>query len=216
MFFTELEKEVDDIIQAVYQLNFIQELAQGTLSEEIFAFYLRQDQLYLNEFGRSLAIAGSRLTNNQSTICYMECALGALKSEQDLHKNYLSRFELPVINTQPSPSCFAYTNFLIKSALYDPVEVSLAALLPCFWVYQKVGEKLIEKAKTSNPYYEWIDLYSGHDVKQSTEQAVRIINELAIPLNSKKVQAMRKAFIYSTQYELMFWESAFEQQEWFI
>jgi thiaminase/transcriptional activator TenA len=216
MFFTELEKEVDSILQSIYQLPFIQELAQGTLDEEIFSFYLRQDQLYLNEFGRSLALAGGRLTNNQSAICYMEFALGALKAEQDLHKNYLSRFKSPVIQTKPSSSCFAYTNFLIKSALYDPVEVSLAALLPCFWVYQKVGEKLIEKAKTSNPYYEWINLYGGHDFKQSTEQAIRITNELAMPLNSQQRQAMFKAFIYSTQYELIFWESVFEQQEWSV
>jgi len=48
-------ESITDIYQAIIQHPFNEELAQGTLPREKFAFYMQQDALYLADFARALA-----------------------------------------------------------------------------------------------------------------------------------------------------------------
>ena len=216
MFFDGLKKEADEILQSVYKLPFIQELSAGVLSKKKFTYYLHQDRLYLNEFGRSLSIVGARMKNGQHAVSCLEFGINALRAEQAMHNDYLLHLGSPFKKDKASPSCFAYTNFLMKTCLYDPVEVGLAALLPCFWIYQKVGSKLIMNSASNNPYQQWIEVYGGHNFKASTQQIVNILNKLAISSSAQQIQEMRAAFIYSAKYEWLFWHSAYEQEKWSI
>lgn len=63
--------------------------------------------------------------------------------------------------TKPSPACFSYTTFLVKTALSDVPEVAVAAFLPCFYIYMVVG-RFIEhenskSGKKDNMYSKWYD-----------------------------------------------------------
>ena len=63
------------------------------------------------------------------------------------------------------------------------VQVLLATLLPCFWLYMHVGLEIARDAaaspKADNPYQEWIDMYSGDGFAASVRQMQRLCNEVA-------------------------------------
>jgi thiaminase/transcriptional activator TenA len=44
------------------------------------------------------------------------------------------------------------------------VEVTMASVLPCFWIYKKVGDHIYQQQnKQNNPYQTWIDTYAGEE-----------------------------------------------------
>ena len=45
------------------------------------------------------------------------------------------------------PVCHHYVHFLKSTAALDAVEIAMAAVLPCFWIYQKVGDYIYDNKR---------------------------------------------------------------------
>ncbi|MCQ9903922.1 thiaminase II, partial [Staphylococcus aureus] len=56
-------KRIEQYYQSILTMPFVSELADGTLPKEKFQFYMAQDSLYLEHFGRALALIGARTYN---------------------------------------------------------------------------------------------------------------------------------------------------------
>ncbi|MDF1655376.1 MAG: thiaminase II [Coxiellaceae bacterium] len=199
--------------------SFNKELLDGTLCKKRFVFYLLQDKFYLTEYAKALALTAARLNNNNDIKMFLQFALEAIDDEQALHTKYLRQFKSTITDlniTEPSPSCFMYTNFLLQSASTKPVEQAIAALLPCFYIYQKVAEHMTQKINNLqlNPYHEWIALYASEEFQRSTDIAFNILDDLTTHLNNH--EHVKTAFIYSAKLEWMFWDSAYHKQSWAI
>ena len=113
-----------------------------------------------------------------------------------------------------APGCFTYTHFLISTATNTSYEESLAALLPCFWVYREVGKHIYKNATANNPYQKWIDTYSGEEFEKVVENAIELTNRVAETTNQKKRSLMHESFIISTRLEWVFWDSAYRLETW--
>jgi len=97
--------------------------------------------------------------------------------------------------------------------LFSPVETSLAAVLPCFRIYNEVGDYIVKnQVKDINPYQSWIDKYGGDEFKESVIKAIAICDEFAEKSFFK--EEMTDAFLYSSRMEWMFWDSAYRMETW--
>ncbi|MCF7828885.1 MAG: TenA family protein, partial [Candidatus Marinimicrobia bacterium] len=159
VFTDSLWAEIEDIYQSILEHPFITELTRGELDLEIFKFYLQQDALYLEDFSRALAITGARAEEPKELQQFIEFAQGAIVTERALHESYFEQYDVDATGPK-SPSCFNYTNFLIATASTGSYPESVAALLPCFWIYREVGNYIYKQAVDDNPYQDWIDTYS--------------------------------------------------------
>lgn len=213
--FNELKTSVEDVMSKIYLHPFNQELAHGTLAIEIFIFYLNQDALYLMDFSKALALTATRLPHDRQSELFIQFAMNALKAERDLHNNILKKYAstTPTANKQ-SPFCFMYTNYLLRMASTAPVEEAVASLLPCFWVYQQVGQRAYNKKIPNNPYQAWIDLYASDEFNHSVDLVIATVNELAEHANIHCKQNMLSAFRLATLCEWQFWQGAYSQQTW--
>lgn len=54
--------------------------------------------------------------------------------------------------TPPSPACCHYVSYLLATAATRSIAETVAALLPCFWVYRDVGHAIHAVAAPDNPY----------------------------------------------------------------
>lgn len=215
--FDELQNSVADVMPKIYQHPFNQELAEGTLPIEKFIYYLSQDALYLADFSKALAITATRLPHDQQSELFIQFAINALKAERDLHANFLKKYPTTTHTTnQQSPCCFMYSNYLLRMASTAAVEESVASLLPCFWVYQQVGQRTNAKKIPNNPYQDWIDLYSSHEFNHSVDLMIATTNELAAHASIHCKQKMLSAFRQATLCEWQFWQGAYLQQTWSI
>ncbi len=215
--FTEsLWESIVPIYTAILDQPFIAELTRGTLSRERFAFYMKQDALYLRDFARALALTGARAGETEHLQSMLEFAHGAVVVERTLHETYLHEFST-TIDVDQSPSCFAYTQYLLATATTAPFNEAAAALLPCFWIYQRVGQAIFERCRAglaSNPYARWIQQYSGEAFAASAARAIALVDSVAQQAPKHELEAMRRAFVLSARLEWMFWESAYRLESW--
>ena len=193
---------------------FVEELARGTLAEEKFRHYLRQDALYLEGYARRLAHVASRLRRKEHTEAFLRFATEGIEAERALHESFLGG-DSPAAE-QMSPACLLYTSVL-ESQATAPVEVEAAAVLPCFWVYQRVGETVLARQTgDANPYRRWIETYADPGFAEATVQAVAICDLLADEAGAETRRRMTDIFVRCTRMEWLFWESAWQLEKWKI
>ncbi len=207
-------KSIEGTYQSILQMPFIEELADGTLPEEKFRFYMGQDSLYLEHFGRALALIAARAHDVRDTLNYLKYAETAIIVENALHESYFRDFGLTDKGTM-QPACHHYVHFLKSTAALDAVEIAMAALLPCFWIYKKVGDHIRRRHQSgNNPYQKWIDTYGGEDFAHAVEQAVSICDRVASETTPAIRERMTEAFITSSRMEYSFWEAAYHLKIW--
>lgn len=197
------------IYQQILRHPFNAELAEGTLDEKRFIFYMEQDSYYLINFSRALAFIAGRALSSKTIHQFLNFSLGALVAERELHASFLpSNYNYDRI--EPSPSCMAYTQYLISTAATAPLEEAMAAVLPCFWIYRDVGRNIVTYCMHANPYARWIETYSSQEFSDGTDQAISLLDELASHCSIETLERMKKAFEYSSLFEWHFWDDAYK------
>jgi thiaminase (transcriptional activator TenA) len=194
---------------------FNRELQEGTLSEEQFTFYIYQDSLYLADFARALALAGTRSSGSSLLLVFLDFARNAILVEKALHESYFREYRIGY-TTGKAPGCFAYTNYLLATSACEPFEVAVAALLPCFWIYKKVGDTIYAQQRKPNPYQNWINAYAGEEFATAVDKALTICNQVALEASATTLNRMKEAYATSTRLEYMFWDSAYRMEKWSV
>lgn len=207
-------EKAGDIYQQIVQLPFNQKLMQGTLNQETFKCYIGQDALYLADFSRALAMIAARAPSTDQVLTFIRFAEGALAVEGALHADYFRSLGLPD-SVVPSPTCQHYTLYLLHKAAMDNLEVAMAAVLPCFWIYQQVGDHIYQyQTWDNNPYQAWIDTYAGEAFKTVVTAAIACCDEVAHTAGAALRARMDEAFLTASRLEWMFWDSAYRQEKW--
>ncbi|TLP71163.1 thiaminase II [Maribacter sp. ACAM166] len=207
-------EQIQPIYNTIIKMPFITELMDGTLPVEKFQFYMAQDSHYLEHFGRSLSIIASRIQDMTDTLAFIQFAEGAIVVENALHESYFEEFNLTGKGTM-QPTCHHYVHTLKSTATLANIEVAVAAVLPCFWIYREVGVFIYENQKSSdNPYKKWIDTYAGEDFDILAKQAIEIADRLASNCTTAQQYLMTDAFITSSRLEFQFWDGAFNLKTW--
>lgn len=203
------------IYNKILELPFNQELTQGTLDINKFKFYVNQDAHYLAEYGRALSIMAGRSPETDLVLDFIKFAEGAVVTEQLLHGSYFEQFKFELSGSR-SPSCLNYTNFLLATCSLKSYEEGMAALLPCFWIYREVGLHIVERSAPNNPFQAWIDTYSGPEFEDAVNKAIEITDKLGDEASPPLKEKMKGAFTMSCKMEYLFWDSAYNLEQWII
>lgn len=189
----------------ILDLPFVRALGDGTLDEDLFAFYLDQDALYLRDYSRALATLSARADTAEAQVHWAAGAHEAIAAESQLHEGWLAnRARLG----GPSPITMGYTNFLRASAAGDDYVVGAAAVLPCYWLYEEVGAVLSSQNHADHPYAEWLSMYGGEEFAAEVARSLAEVErafEAASP--AQRVRAAR-AYLSACVYEREFFDQA--------
>lgn len=198
---------------AIDELAFVKGLGDGSLPRRKFEYYMTQDALYLRGFGRALAAAASKAELSSEIAFFAKAAYEAIVVESSLHE---SKVGAVAEDGLPSPTCNAYTSYVLSLAQTQGYPELVAGVLPCFWVYADVGERLMSKAGdlTDHAYGDWIATYADEEFAASTQQVKAIADRLADRADDFTVSRMREAFLRATTYEWMFWDAAWREETW--
>ena len=211
---------IEKIYHKILTMPFITELESGLLEREIFQYYMIQDAIYLGEFARVLALISSKASKPDVQLQFAKNVSEAIVVERSLHENFFADFGIVpkvALATEPSPTCLNYTNFLLATAYRDSFAVTVAAVLPCFWIYAEVGKHIYQKARVNdNPYQKWIDTYADADFEASVNYAIALTDAEAQTASVREIELMERAFYRAAQFEWMFWDSAYRLEKWQI
>ncbi|MDP5184907.1 TenA family protein [Blastococcus sp. BMG 814] len=208
-----------DLRRAIDVLPFLAELADGTLAPAAFRHYLEQDALYLGGYARALALLAARSPDAPAAAFWAGSAQNCAAVETQLHADLLGTDLLGAPGGAPvaSPTCLAYTSYLVAMAATAPYPVAAAAVLPCYWVYAHVGSRLapVARAAADHPYRRWVATYDAAPFQEATATARRLTDAAARSAPDQEA-AMLTAFAVATRYELEFWRAAHARESWAV
>jgi len=211
---------IDNIYQAILTMPFVQELEAGSLDRQIFQHYMIQDGIYLGQFARVLALISAQAPTPDMQLEFAQSVREAIVVERALHENFFAEFGIEAqaaLATEPSPTCLNYTNFLLATAYQNSFAVTVAAVLPCFWIYLAVGKRIYQQANSkANPYQKWIDTYIDADFEASVNYVIQVADESAKQASDQELKLMYQVFYRAAQFEWMFWDSAYQREKWAV
>ena len=215
-FSEQLHAEARPIWEAIFRHPFLSELVDGTLPLESFRYFLAQDYVYLGAFGRAVALALAKAPDD-ATVRRLGSRLQT-PIERPLHVRLFAIAGLTLAEVEaadPAPTNVAYMNhMLVSAALADP-GTAAAALLPCPWTYNAIGERLAELGVPKHPVYaEWAAFYADGMLAESTRAWRALVDDAAAVAGPQQREAMRHAFLRSSKYEYLFWDAAYRREGW--
>lgn len=213
-----LRQNAHEIWEANYHHPFVQAIGDGTLAEERFKFYLAQDYVYLKDYCRFLAVGAAKGYTLESMARLSDLLQATLTVEMDLHRSICADFGISseeLEQTEPSPYCLGYTSYLLRIAYGGDFLDFLAAFLPCEWGYVEIGRRLKRKGLPRHEHYaRWIETYAAQEFWELTESIKDQLNRLASGAHQEKLECLQEIFQFSSRWEYLFWDMAWNRQRW--
>lgn len=216
-FHEELDRENERLWSVIFDLPFIREIATGGLDEARFRYFVEEDILYLDAFSRALTRAAGWAEDAATRQFLLQRATGILREEVGPHTERARIMRIDVARLQerePGPVTVAYIDHMLRVVEAGPLGDAIAAVLPCYWVYRRVGERLAAKPPDHPLYRDWILTYDSKEFAEATDRQIALLDRLAAASTEAGRQRMRRWFRRSLRYEWMFWDQAYSGLSW--
>jgi thiaminase/transcriptional activator TenA len=214
---TRLWSDIEDTYTAILSHPFITGLTDGSLNDKAFAHYVAQDVHYLRDYARALAIVGAKAPELADTAMFARHAAEVFDVELELHTQLLPELGLdPVtLNAEPvAPTTRAYTSYLLATAYGGSFADGLAAVLPCYWIYARVGTDLAARGSSDLRYQRWIDSYGGEAYAATVAEVLALTDRVGPTLTAADEAVARAHFTQTAQYEWMFFDAGYRREQW--
>lgn len=194
-------QQIDWLRESIDSLEFITQLADGTLAPADFEYYLAQDAFYLKHYAQVLSEASALAPDLDAQRFWASSASQILEGELQLHRSYLAEG-----SANPSSTTLNYVNHLAASK--QSYGELIAAILPCYWLYQDIGKRLASANHEAHPYNKWLVTYASEEFDQATEQAINMVRVAWRKADADQRERMRLAFVRSSEHEVAFFDQA--------
>ncbi|MCI5678791.1 MAG: thiaminase II [Bacteroidales bacterium] len=209
-----LYEAAKDIWMGYLKQPFVEELGNGTLSEERFRFYMVQDYRYLLQYAKVFAMGVVKTEDEGLMTRFSYMVHDTLDGEMNIHKAYMSRLgitEEEVATTKSTLANQSYTSYMLDEAYKGgPLEI-LVAVLSCAWSYQMIGEhhKTIPGALEHPLFGEWVQGYSSKEYCDTTQEIIDLVNALGKDVTPEREEHLKEIFVNCSRYEAYFWDMAY-------
>ena len=212
----------EPIWRGLHEHPFINELAAGTLPLEKFRFFLEQDNFYLEEYARCLAMGAAR-SRTEAELRYFTTDLNqVLDAELPSNQALLDRvIEMGAADRGGSlamaPANVAYTSYLQSLALRGGALEIMASLLPCAWSYIEIAADLRERTDADHPVYGgWIAYFSLPSNVEMVTAMRRDFDALVVEEagTQERRDHIEQIFATSSRLERSFWDMAYTLERW--
>ena len=207
-----LKEKNKEIWNKILNHKFIQEIAKTTLKLEKWKYYLCQDSLYLDFLLRTLAYAAAKAPTRSSIQFFAKAIIDTIQGEIEMQKKIKSK--IGILELEMSSLNKEYTKFLLEVGKEGSFWEIVASILPCFWSYQLIGEKLKNtKASTHELFNLWIKGYTSKPYKELVKKLKKIMDEALDKVNQNELRKIMECFKKSSEFELKFWDMAYSYTE---
>lgn len=200
---------------AIVEHPFLAGLTDGRLDPAAFAHYVVQDAYYLTDFARTLTVVGSKAPSMAGVEMFARHAAATVDVELALHESLLPELGIEKPDTVPvAPTTRAYTSYLLATGYGGSFADGLAAVLPCYWIYAKVGVELITRGSPEPRYQRWIDTYADKGYQTLVAEVLTLADEVGATLGAAEEARAREHFVTAARYEWMFFDAAWRREAW--
>ena len=165
--FNLLKKNVDLEWSGFVNHEFVNMISDGTLPEENFLFYLKQDFIFLNHFSRAWGLAVTKSQDWKEMSVSSSTVQALVNFEMRLHIDFCKKRGIPeedLFLEKEAKENLAYTRFVLETGFSSGFLDLIVSLMPCVIGYGEIGKNLSQSG--SNNYKDWIKTYSSDDYQK--------------------------------------------------
>ncbi|MEB3023165.1 thiaminase II [[Mycobacterium] crassicus] len=206
-----------EIYQRICAHPFITGLTDGSLGRDRFRYYIIQDAHYLRAYARALAGCAAKAPVDAELTMFAEHAGVAITAENELHAGLLADLGLDAERAAAlpvGPTTQAYTSYLLAVTASGSYAEAVAAVLPCYWIYARVGEHLQRLGSPEPLFQRWIDTYAGPEYQAVVDDVLAVTDRIGAQVSSAEWDLMRRHFHTTARYEWMFFDAAHRMEDW--
>lgn len=218
MLFSRLIEVNSQIWDEYLHHEFVKKLENGSLKEENFLFYLKQDYIYLIHYAKCYARLALNAKNAEELRFAMKFQNYIIEGEIELHKSILKLgVDADKLNVKDeSLTNIAYTRYMLSVGESGDFLDMLVALSACAIGYGYIGAEIykrLDKEKLQNhPYKEWILTYSSDKFQNEIKEFKDFLNSYTQKISQEKFENLSEIFYNVVRLESAFWEHALQMK----
>jgi thiaminase/transcriptional activator TenA len=217
-FFQDQHRDAVAVWDRVLEHPFVAGIADGTLSEDTFLFYLNQDYKYLVEYGRARALAIVKAGDLETMKRFAESVNFILSGETIFHHRaaeYFGRTLTSFLEGEKAPTNQAYTSYMLSVATTGTFGELVSAVLPCLFGYSYIGRKLLARGVPDHPLYaEWIRTYGSDELRERSDWMLDHVDRIVERSDEEQRGRIARHYKTCTRYEWMFFDMAWRKETW--
>jgi thiaminase/transcriptional activator TenA len=207
------------IWDAQFTHPFVVALGNGTLPERKFKYYILQDDRFLGDLARVFSVVALRASDAESALRFTKLAEETIVVERSLHEGYGTKWKMTakqMTSVPMAPTTYAYTRHMLAVAASGTAAEITVVALPCAWIYCVVGQHLLKHGppKKNHPYRDWLMLYASPEFAEVQRWMRKKVDQWSKQAGQGEKRRMEESFVISSRYEWMFWEMAWNEEEW--
>jgi thiaminase (transcriptional activator TenA) len=209
--------DIAGIYRGICEHPFVTGLTDGSLGHNRFRYYIVQDAHYLRGYARALAMCAAKAPGDVELAMFAEHAGAAITAERALHAELLRGLGLgsgEAAALPVTPATQAYVSYLLAVTHSGSYAEAIAAVLPCYWIYARVGEHLLADGSPDPLYQLWIDMYAGEEFQSVVDAVLEAADRIGAQVSEGELGLMRRHCHTTARYEWMFWDAAYRMEDW--
>ena len=202
----EVWKKSARIFDSILGLDFLKKLSEGTLSNDAFARYIAQDEIYLKNYYNQMYMLADLMENAQDRNLFLSFAQSGMEGEKALHDMLIDKYGIDT-DVKPSKVTSDYNAHIREGIATGNPCVALASVLPCMWIYNQVGLHILNHSKLEgNPYKEWILEYGQEEFTIGVNKVLKMIDGWTAKADKETREMMDYFYLKAALYEYAFWD----------
>ena len=202
----EVWKKSARIYDSILGLDFLKKLSEGTLSNDAFARYIAQDEIYLKNYYKQMYMLADLMEEEQDRNLFLSFAQSGMEGEKALHDMLIDKYGIDT-DVKPSKVTSDYNAHICEGIATGNPCVALASVLPCMWIYNQVGLHILNHSKLEgNPYKEWILEYGQEEFTIGVNKVLKMIDGWAAKADKETREMMDHYYLKAALYEYAFWD----------
>ncbi|WP_405012259.1 thiaminase II [Kitasatospora sp. NBC_01539] len=213
----ELWSAIEPVYDEILAHPFLTGLTDGTLPRQAFRHFVVQDSHYLRDYARALAVCAAKAPDEDDVRAFADDAVGALAAEQGMHAEFLTAFGGNAADAAAEPvlpTTRAYTSYLLATVYGGSFAEAVGAVLPCYWIYARVGGELLAKSSPEPLYAKWISTYGDEAFQSVVRRVLALTDRLGEEISPAERRRVIEHFTTTSRYEWMFWDAAWRGETW--
>lgn len=209
----------DDALERVRPLwdrmlrhRFLVETRDGTIPDETFATWMRQDYLFVEAAIPFIAGLVAKAPEEHRTP--LAGFLPALATELELFEERAGAVGVDLRGAPPSFTCHAYVQFLLATSYRASYAEAFAVLYAAERAYHDSWKVVRDGLDPDSPWEPFVENWAGDDFAEWVGWLGETLDALAGEAGPAERERMHELFRLTTKYEIAFWEMAATGEGW--
>lgn len=211
-FHEQLLERARPVWDAMLAHPFLATVADGSIPDERFGNWLRQDYLFAQEAVPFLALLLARAPLAHRSRLVQ--AMGALEAELELFGRMAGERGISLAGLEPSPTCHAYVQFLHATAYGRPYPEAFTVLYGAERAYLDSWSRVRAMQRAPGRWQAFIDNWTSDPFRGYVEWLGTAVDGLAAGAPAAGREAMTALFVTTARYEVRFWDMAAGDERW--